>query len=106
MNSQPTEEAKDKKEPEFDTSKLPFFEAKDLSFEEKLKLVQMNFRQQAEVYIHACSNCLKHGQALHMVACLFCGSPNKFFDQDLQIHESVVDAVICELMQLYPSKPN
>lgn len=44
MNSQTTEEAKEKNEPEFDTSKLPVFEVKDLSFEEKLKLVQMNFR--------------------------------------------------------------
>ena len=44
MNSQTTEEAKEKNETEFDTSKLPVFEVKDLSFEEKLKLVQINFR--------------------------------------------------------------
>ena len=57
------------------------------------------------VYIHCCNRCEKNGQALHLEQCLFCKSPNAFFDPDLAVEESVATEVALALLELHKNDP-
>ena len=54
----------------------------ELSFKQKLSNLMRQLASES-IFIHACNSCHRYGQALHLEYCLFCHSPNEFFDASI-----------------------
>lgn len=67
--------------------------------EQKLRQFRRKYLD-AQVYLHLCSECKRHGMMLHMQNCVLCGQDNLFFREGLDLPEKLMTEMMNDIMLL------